>query len=172
MSFIIYSLPRSMSTWLSHFLYEKDRPVYHEKSQEFSTPQQIKEFLNGDCGICDTGLLLLWRDFYYTRINTVLVVRDPKDVWKELDDIGLAMPEKLREQYEKALEEYDGPRIQFKVLQTKEGVKELCSLLNIEFDEHKYEEFKDTQIQPFVQPMVQRAKGNLTNCKALYKEYL
>jgi hypothetical protein len=158
---------------MAHFLYEKNRPCYHEKSQEFSSVNEIAQFvINRNCGIADTGLILLHDHFEKYPINCVLVLRDFDTVCKELETLGIPLTEKMKVAYEKAIASYRGPVITFDELKTEEGVQRLCGFINVEFDKRKYDEFKDTQIQPFVKPMVERARKNLPLCKELLKEFL
>lgn len=173
MAYIIYSLPRSMSTWLSHFLYEKNRPCYHEKSQEFTNVHDIAMFVvNRECGIADTGLILFHEQFEKYPINTVLVLRDSDTVYKELETLGIPFTDKMKDAYERVLLSYRGPVVTFEELKTEGGVRKLCSFLNIDFDERKYEEFKDTQIQPIMKPTIDRVKSNAHNWKVLLKEFV
>jgi hypothetical protein len=162
-----------MSTWLSHFLYTKEKPCYHEKSQEFSSADSIAQFLlEKDCGFADTGLLLHWDKFIKYPVTTILIEKNPEEVWKELERIGLPLPHKTKEAYVKATNEYFGPRISFEEVVTESGMRKLCFTLGVDFDEVKYEEFKDTQIQPFVPQMIERAKKNLNTCQDFYKEFI
>lgn len=175
MSFIIYTLPRSMSTWLAHFLYEKDRPCFHDKSQEWTNNEDMINFFNkGQCGITDTALILKWKEVKTAlpKVKTVAVFRDADEVFSELDSIGMYSNKEQQEQLLKACVEYDGPKISFEFLKTEEGIQTLCSILGIEFDKQKYQEFKETNIQPLLVPMLLRHSQNLQNIKEFYKEYI
>ena len=173
MCYIVYSLPRTMSTWMSHFLYERDHPCYHEKSQEFPSVNTLAmDMIHRQYGVCDTGLILLHKKIEYYQIPTVLILRDYKEVWEELENLKIPLTDRMKRGYLEAIDSYPGVVIPFKELQTKDGVRQLCTHISVPFDEVKYEEFKDTQIQPFVPPMVARVKKNLQFCKELYKDFI
>lgn len=166
-----------MSTWLAHFLYERDVPSYHDKSQEWGSFDDMTKLLcnpEQECGVVDTALILHWENVkeHAPNVKTVAVLRDQDEVFSELETMGMYVPEHKQNMFLKAFVEYDGPKISFQRLKTEEGMRELCSYIEVPFDRTKYYEFKDSQIQPFLKPMEERHKQNMDTCKVFYKEYM
>lgn len=57
MSYIIFSYPFSQTTWLTSLLREMGSDCRHEKSADFSSLQEFKDFIEeNDVGIVDTAL--------------------------------------------------------------------------------------------------------------------
>ena len=96
-------------------------------------------------------------------------MRDPEEAFKELETLGMGISEEKQNVLLKSFVEYDGPKLSFENIKTQEGIMELCNLLEIPFDGEKYFEFKDSQIQPFVKPMLERHESNMNNMKLFYK---
>lgn len=59
MSFVVFSLPRSRSTWLSHFLSYRGRVVGHDVGIGCESPDEFMRAV-GD-GTCETGAAFAWR---------------------------------------------------------------------------------------------------------------
>lgn len=89
MSFIVHSLPRSRSTWLSFFLSYRGRNVGHDIGP---TCASVDEFMGriGD-GTCETGAAFAWPLIGRLRpdLKTVVVLREPTDVAERLARFGL-----------------------------------------------------------------------------------
>lgn len=90
--FVVFSLPRSRSAWLSHFL-RKDRKVGHDIGLECDTPDDFLSMLSPGmlAGTCETGAMfaysLLKREIPHIRI---LVIRRPaSEVNASLEKIGV-----------------------------------------------------------------------------------
>lgn len=98
--FIVFSLPRSRSNWLAHFLAEQDdkcdakRVVCHDLAihcssigdflQQFDPPTSIS-------GSCETGAVEGWRILLERRpyIRPLVVFREPEQVKASLAKFGL-----------------------------------------------------------------------------------
>lgn len=63
MSFLVLSLPRSRSAWMSHYLgYNGQFLVGHDIAIECETIQQfLDSYLHGMTGTCETGAVVAWR---------------------------------------------------------------------------------------------------------------
>jgi len=80
LKYIIVGLPRSGTTWLSHFLSIDECQCLHDPSAFFS--KQEMSLFNG--GLCDTGL---WFDMDWCREKTrklIVIERPIEDVNKSL----------------------------------------------------------------------------------------
>lgn len=98
--FIVFSLPRSRSNWMAHFLAEQDevqeakRVVCHDLAIYCSS---INDFLMqfdppiGIAGCCETGAVDAWRILLERRpdIRPLVVLRDPGQVKESLAKFGL-----------------------------------------------------------------------------------
>lgn len=88
--FLVLTLPRSRSFWLSKFL---DCP--HDPSRHFATAADVAAyFSDGACGV-DTALGLIWADMArYVRadLRIAVVHRAVPDVLASLARIGIAGP--------------------------------------------------------------------------------
>jgi hypothetical protein len=90
--FVVFSLPRSRSTWLSVFLSSPDAPCGHDIGPTLDYPFQFAERLRSDLiGTCETGAAFAWR-----RIRAMLpdarfavIRRDPLAVTRSLERFGI-----------------------------------------------------------------------------------
>ena len=89
MSFVVFSLPRSRSTWLSAFLSYGGRIVHHDLGPECDTPEAFIERLGN--GTCETGAAFAWRLIRRMKPDCkfVVVKRDPSEVCESLERFGL-----------------------------------------------------------------------------------
>ncbi len=87
--FIIFSLPRSRSAWLSVFLSAPGRIVGHDIGTECARPADF--FAKLGPGTCETGAGFAWRYIRRERpdIRFIVVRRDPEAVIASLDNHGL-----------------------------------------------------------------------------------
>jgi hypothetical protein len=86
---VVFSLPRSRSTWLSMFLSYDGTVIGHDVGVDCATPEEFLERL-GD-GTCETGAAFAWRLLRQARpdVKFVVVHRDPAEVSASLDRFGL-----------------------------------------------------------------------------------
>lgn len=89
MSFIVFSLPRSRSTWLSLFLSYAGRQVGHDVGIDCETPAEFLEAV-GD-GSCETGAAFAWRLIRRERpdMKFAVVRRSPWEVASSLSRLGV-----------------------------------------------------------------------------------
>lgn len=90
--FVVFSLPRSRSTWLSVFLSRGTRLVGHDIAVDARTPDDFANRLKSDlCGTCETGAAFAWpliRDML-PDAAFVVIRRDPGEVTSSLERFGL-----------------------------------------------------------------------------------
>jgi hypothetical protein len=80
--FIIYSLGRSRTAWLSAFLTYENWTCYHEHAQTLRTPGDLREFLNRPrTGTAETTSAQAWRLIRHYRpdIRSVVIKRPIED---------------------------------------------------------------------------------------------
>jgi hypothetical protein len=91
--FVIFSLPRSRSAWLAHFL-RKEAKVGHDIGIECDTPADFVKALSPGMldGTCETGAAFAWPLFQRALPDAkYVVVRRPlKDVVASLEHVGLS----------------------------------------------------------------------------------
>lgn len=89
MTFVVFSLPRSRSTWLSLFLSYKGRVIGHDIGSDCASPEDFLDRLGE--GTCETGAVFAWRRIREARPDCkfVLVYRRPQDVCASLERFGL-----------------------------------------------------------------------------------
>lgn len=89
--FIVYSLPRSRSFWLSKFLSFSPWHCAHEELAHIRSIDDIKSWLNTDfTGTCETGAAPFWRTIQRLAPEArVVVIRRPvEDVIRSLAALG------------------------------------------------------------------------------------
>lgn len=88
--FVIFSLPRSRSAWLSTLLCASGRLVGHDIGIECDTTEDFIKELTLRGGTCETGAAFAWRQIQKNFPDSPLavVLRDPKDVSDSLTDKG------------------------------------------------------------------------------------
>lgn len=93
--FIIFSLPRSRSAWLSHYLTYADKWCGHDTVIDCKTMDEFAGQFVGPqaiAGSCETGAMLGWRVIRHSMPKAkLLVVRRPiLECWAELATFGIA----------------------------------------------------------------------------------
>lgn len=87
--FVVFSLPRSRSTWASLFLSYQGRVIGHDIGADCSCPQEFAVRLGA--GTCETGAAFAWRAIRKMKPNAKFAVirRDPFEVAASLAKFGL-----------------------------------------------------------------------------------
>lgn len=90
--FVVFSLPRSRSLWLSTFLAHGNRSVGHDLGAQSGSVADFVERFNQMDGTCETGAAFAWRLLrrYWPEIRFVVVNRDPTEVAASLERLGLS----------------------------------------------------------------------------------
>lgn len=105
--FVIFSLPRSRSAWLSVVLSASGRLVGHDIAIEADTPQDFINDLISRGGTCETGSVFAWRDLKkrLPDVKFAVVLRDPEEVIASLEAHGLpGYSDEIYCRYEQLLE--------------------------------------------------------------------
>lgn len=99
--FVVFSLPRSRSAWLSFFL-RREAKVGHDIGIECNTPDDFLRAVGPGMldGTCETGAMFAWPLFRREMPDAkfVAIRRSPAEVTESLDRIGLTgMSEEMAE---------------------------------------------------------------------------
>jgi hypothetical protein len=112
--FVVFSLPRSRSAWLSTVLCSSGRLVGHDIGINCKTPEDFISELTSRGGTCETGASFAWREIrkVFPYAPFVVILRNPKDVDESLQKFGLAgyLPE-LEKRYEELIEISSQPNV-------------------------------------------------------------
>lgn len=89
--FIVFSLPRSRSAWMAHFLRYGGSTCGHDIATSCSSVAEFKEKFYLLAGTCETGAVLGWRVLReeFPKAKFVVVKRDPMEVWSSLLSFGI-----------------------------------------------------------------------------------
>lgn len=88
MSFVVFSLPRSRSTWLSVFLAYGARRVSHDLGIECKTAGEFLSKIHN--GTCETGAAFAWRLIHHRlpEAHFAVVLRPIDEVARSLERFG------------------------------------------------------------------------------------
>lgn len=165
MSYIVLSYPFSQTTWLSELFNKMGNPCLHEKSVDFSSLEEFKEFFDGyEGGIVDTALINIHHNLKDYKL--ALIVNDISEVRRSLTKRGF--PETIGdyqiEFMEGALHDKNIYKIEKKDLTDSLKVKGLCEYLGIAFVEEIFDGYKDrwitTDIWEFTKKMINSNKDH------------
>ena len=90
--FVVFSLPRSRSAWLSVFLSRGSRLVGHDIGVESATPEEFLGRIGADlAGTCETGAGFAWSSIRNARpdLKFAVILRNPVEVSASLERFGL-----------------------------------------------------------------------------------
>lgn len=90
--FVVFSLPRSRSTWLSVFLSSPDARCGHDIGPTLNRPEDFGARLRGDLiGTCETGAVFAWPLIrkMLPEARFAVVRRDPDHVTRSLERFGI-----------------------------------------------------------------------------------
>lgn len=90
--FVVFSLPRSRSAWMSAFLSTPSALVAHDLGPRLGTPGELVWRLRNEfAGTCETGAAFAWPLIRQLLPDVVFAVirRDPADVTRSLERFGL-----------------------------------------------------------------------------------
>jgi hypothetical protein len=99
--FVVFSLPRSRSYWLSNFLSYGDWNCSHDVSRHFRSLNDAKCWLKQDyTGSCETGTAAWWRLLvqYRPDVRVAIVRRPVEEVMDSLERVGVMPSPTLRGQ--------------------------------------------------------------------------
>lgn len=92
--FMILSLPRSRSCWLSAFLSYEGRRCGHDLLVHSNSIAEFGRKLDAHHGSCETGAMLGWRLLAdrYREMRFVLIRRSVEDVLRSIEAKGITIP--------------------------------------------------------------------------------
>lgn len=126
--FIIYSLPRSRTVWLSKLLTYGDWECFHDPLAH-SQPEGIACLLRmANKGIIDTGLVQHWRQMKgaIPDAKIICIHRDPLEVRSSLVKLGLNFPfTSLYQALQEVSKEPDTFNVDYQILECPEFCKKL-----------------------------------------------
>jgi len=173
--FFILGLPRSRTTWLSCLLSNKDHEVYHDKSIDFNSFEELEQFCkdNEDIGIVDTALLYFYEDIVDKITDKVaLVTRDIEDVKKSLTKVGFdkSVVDYFLPAYNMMLEDTRIKKINFGELDDPKKVSELYNFLGLEFDVDRFSTFRYWKISTDIEEFMKRVADSKVNHDWMIRE--
>lgn len=90
--FVVLSLPRSRSFWLSRFLSSEERPVAHDISRHFKSRVEIHHlFADPHAAVVDTALGLIWADLHIPGVRVLVLHRDVGAVIFSMQRLGMSV---------------------------------------------------------------------------------
>lgn len=116
--FIVFSLPRSRSAWMAHFLADQDMFVGHDVGIECKSVSDFAgRFKSGLDGSCETGSMFAWNLLAkeIPGIKFVVIRRERRAVAASLARFGLAGLEAELEARDRALDEIEVQPNSFRV---------------------------------------------------------
>lgn len=163
MSYIVISYPFSRTTWLAALLNEMDGPCLHEKSMDFSSLSEFKEFFDKyEGGVVDTALINVHHKLGEYKL--ALIVNDISSVKEELTNRNLPndLSDYQKKYVDKALANENIYKIRKEDLSNHIKVKELCDYLGVTFKEDVFNKYKDywitTDFLSFVEKVINSNK--------------
>lgn len=98
--FIIYSLPRSRSVWVSRFLSYDGKRCGHDLATQCATVKEFADLFDGDCvGTAETGAVIGWRAIRRLLPSArIAVIRRPvQEIYDSLSRFGLGSASLMQE---------------------------------------------------------------------------
>lgn len=166
--FVVLSMPRSRSFWLSRFLSSPERPVGHDISRWFVSHAEIREFFaSPGAGAVDTALGMIWDRLHIQGVNTVILHRDPDEVARSLAAIG--MPVGITYAYASKLRAMRGFHVEQADLDCQDGaemVYRYCT--GRKMPKGRWRKFIGRNLQRDVEAMRRDVMANLAGIKTVF----
>jgi hypothetical protein len=105
MPFIVFSLPRSRSAWMSRFLSYGGARCGHDLAPRCATVKEFTDLLGTEYqGTAETGAIIGWRAIRHLvpDLKIVVVRRRVQDVYDSLATFGLGSPHLMNQLIERA----------------------------------------------------------------------
>ncbi len=103
LSFRVFGLPRSGTTWAANWLTTNESICWHDPC-EWAGPCEVEAWARDrlNAGISCTGLWL--RDDWRTDVPTLFLLRDPEEVQRSLQRVGIPpLPAEVFERFDAAV---------------------------------------------------------------------
>lgn len=180
--FLVLTLPRSRSAWLAHWLSYPGRQVGHDICIRANS---IEEFLNsytcGMNGTVETGAMLGWRLLRHEipNLQTLVVLRDPREVVESLARKGLHSQEIINEVFSRSYmlsaisSASDVQTIEWTDLNSRPIREQIFEwLLELPFDEDWDARFANTNIQIDFEARVEQLASRREQIVAFKREVI
>lgn len=177
--FIVFSLPRSRSAWIAHWLSDHDLMVGHDIGIECHEVQDFAQrFASGLDGSCETGSMFAWRLIRkeIPGIKFVVIRRKRADVSRSLERFGIVLPKAEMDVRERALDEIEvqpeSIRIDFDDLNLPNAAAMLLNHVAPDktFDARHWRDFDGVNIQVKMDERIDRLVQNEPHIEAMKAE--
>jgi len=177
--FIVFSLPRSRSAWIAHWLSDHDLIVGHDIGIEC---RGVRDFANrfsgGLDGSCETGSMFAWRLIRkeIPGIKFVVIRRKREDVHRSLERFGIVLPKQEMEIRERALDEIEvqpeAIRLEYDDLNLPNAAAMLLNHVapQKKFDLNHWRDFDNVNIQVKMDERIDRLVQNEPHIEAMKAE--
>ncbi len=168
--FVVLSMPRSRSFWLSKFLSTPERPVNHDISHTFSSHDEIRDhFANPAAAVVDTALGLIWDRLHVQGVSIVLLHRDPDEVARSLRAAGMSMSIGSVYAYSAKLRSMRGFHVEQRDLDCEEGAKTVYRYCTgRKMPKGRWREFIGLNLQCDIATMELDVLANLAGIRAVF----
>mgnify|MGYP003658643839 CR=1 FL=1 len=146
--FWITGLPRSRTAWMSAFLTNGDVFCHHEFLKDCTSREMFYEAMSVQdkrIGNSDTGLVVTDFQTRFPDSKTVIIDRDPVDVYVSLSEIYEGINLDNFWSMVQDISELKGMRVPFDRLDDE--MPNICEYLDIPYDKARHELFKILNIQ-------------------------
>lgn len=175
--FIVYSLPRSRSAWLSYFLTYKDWHCSHDIVTDLHSITELESFFKRpNVGTCETGMVDGWKliEKLYPQVRRIVVRRSLKDVKASLAKFGINADKDVERRSALLTQVTQRPgvlTVTFDDLDTEEGCKKVFEhCLQLPFDRDYWLSLKDRNIQIDMERRIEKLRNNHVEIEALKAE--
>lgn len=175
--FIVYSLPRSRSAWLSYFLTYKDWQCSHDIVTDLHSIAELEAFFKRpNVGTCETGMVDGWEYVYKIRpdIKIVVVRRKITEVAMSLEKFDIIADEDIIRRNNLLREVSKLPTaltVNYDDLNNEETCKKVFEhCLGLPFDREHWLQFKDRNIQVDMPQRLEKLQKNRDGIESLKLE--
>lgn len=179
--FIVFSLPRSRSAWLAHWLSDHDLFVGHDIGIECDSIAAFKDkFANGLDGSCETGSMFAWRLIRreIPGIKFVVIRRQRAAVAASLARFGLAGLEAELEARDRFLDEIEvqpeAIRVDFQMMPHQDICRDILAHVapNRMFHGKHWRDWNGLNVQVKMDERLARLAENSAHIEAMKAEAL
>jgi len=181
--FFVTGLPRSRTAWMAAFLSTGETLCIHEPSCKIQAIEELETMLDTTfyryIGVSESGLGFFVKDIIEKlKCRTLVIERDIGEVAESLRKIGVPMPPKYK-YLDLLLDRLSEVRmhpmvkwVHFNSLVHKRVIQEVYWWLmpGIAFDEARWSEFSNLNIQVDAVRQAEKARRYQTNLEMLYRD--
>ena len=137
----VTGLPRSRTGWFSLYL-----GVPHELLNGCHSKKEFYALAEAYGGTSDCALAVTDFQEHWPDAKTVVIHREPKDVYNSLQRLGHAMHLGMLESLAEKLKDLKGLHVRFE--DVNHSLEAVCAYLGVGFDPMKAERFKRMSVEP------------------------